>query len=455
MNRLARILLVLAALHLGSSGCSDKNPLGTTRLVVSPDSLRLELLSDSTTFTVGNSGSKPLTWTASPGAGYLTLAPSSGSLRPGDASRVTVTANRSGLATGSFTTSITIQSDAGQSAQIAVRLDNYANANWVLDHEVVDAEFSRATNRIVTVSASPPGLHVLDPVARLSWSVPLSLDPACVSVRPDGHFAAVGHAGAVSYVDLTTFAVVRLYTISADALDIVLASNGWVYIFPDGPDYILSIVHSLNLSSGLETPQSGNQIRAGLVGRLHPSGDYIYATDNGVDPPDVRKFTIQGGGAGNLYDSPYHGEYQFGRDLWISDDGTRIFMAIGSVLAVSEVMNSDMVHVAEMDGFLWARWIEQSAAAGRVLCVPGEDTFTPAPSEIVSFGWPGLEFRGTVALEPTLLDDGTPDGIMADSKGRFVFIDAPGTSAFAIVHAAPPAGPARWAIARLGVSSIP
>ncbi|MGD2056617.1 MAG: hypothetical protein PVJ15_07405, partial [Gammaproteobacteria bacterium] len=71
-----------------------------------------------------------------------------------------------------------------------------------LDYQVVDAEYSNQLDRIVMVAANPDTLHVVDPLSETDVSVALPLPPTSVSVGPDGHFAAVGHDGLVSYIDL-------------------------------------------------------------------------------------------------------------------------------------------------------------------------------------------------------------------------------------------------------------
>jgi hypothetical protein len=83
-------------------------------LVVSPSSLVFGSVSTSTTFTVSNSGSGPLSWTASDNAAWLTLSPVSGTL-DGSAATVTATVNRTGVATGAYSGTISVSSNGGSS----------------------------------------------------------------------------------------------------------------------------------------------------------------------------------------------------------------------------------------------------------------------------------------------------------------------------------------------------
>ena len=75
---------------------------------------------------------------------------------------------------------------------------------------------------------------------------------------------------------------------------------------------------------------------------LHPSGDYIYGADQGIFPSDIEKYDIRSGNLIYLYDSPYHGDYAMGGNLWISEDGLRIFTALGNVFRSSVNQDTDM-----------------------------------------------------------------------------------------------------------------
>src|SRR5438552_56228 len=54
-----------------------------------------------------------------------------------------------------------------------------------------DAEYSPDLNRIIVVGESPNKLYAVDPDSGATLSVDLAASPTCVSVSPDGKFAAV------------------------------------------------------------------------------------------------------------------------------------------------------------------------------------------------------------------------------------------------------------------------
>lgn len=420
-------------------------------VAASPDSLLFDYFVDAGSFIVSNTGDAPLTWTAS-GQSYLSLQPSSGSLGPGQQTTVNVTLNRTSLVTGTYTSSIQVQSDEGSSDVVGVRVMHYSETKWLLDAQITDAEFSPALNRIVAVSDA--GLQVLDPEARTVQTIALPLPPTCVSVRADSAFAAVGHDGFVTYVDLGTMAIVKTYAITTDALDVVLAPRGWVYVFPKRDQW--EYIHCLELSTGLETESTGRQIYAGMVGRLHPSGDYLYGADNNISPPDYDKFDVRSGTASFLYDSPYHGDYGTGIQLWFSESGDRIFGATGDVFRSTTNSGTDMTYNGHLAGLGIARWIEHSAAANRIFGLSADGGITPASSEIRMYGSDFLAYQGAIALPPFLVPNGSGGGTLYGSKGQFVFCNQSGTRLYTLVRAASGSGLLDdWALVALDVPPVP
>ena len=428
--------------------------VGATGLDASPDSLIYDYFVDSATFTVENSGNALLAWTASTASTHLQMDVTSGTLAPGADAIVSVSLNRAGLSTGSHVGSILVEAEGGQTDTIGVRVLHFVEAKWLLDHQLVDAEFSRTTNRIVAVSDDPPTIHRLDPEARTIQSIPLPTSPRCVAMRPDGAYAAVGHNGFVTYVDMNAMSIVATHNVSADAFDILLPSNGWVYVFPTQDQW--EYVRCIELATGVETLQTGSQIYAGMKGRLHPSGLTFYGTDRNISPSDMYKFSVGSGTAALLYDSPYHGDYAIGVDLWVSDDGARIFAYSGDVFRSSTTQNQDMIYNGHLNGLSAARWIEHSTQAGRIFAIAGDTYIGEAPSEIRTYRADFLASLASIPLPPYLVPDGGDGGTLYRSKGQFVFVNEGGTRLYALVRAASGSGLVHdWALWASDINALP
>lgn len=451
------LLAVVAALGLASCSDEEGGLLGNVyeppfpQLGVS-DTLAFDYFIDTLTFRIENSGTGALNWQASASAGYLGLDPIAGSLAPGTFTTVTATLDRSGLATGFHDATVVVHSDSGQTDTLQVTVKHFDEPKWLLDRTIVDAEFNRATNRVVAVTHdNPPLLLRLDPETRTAESVLLpNPAAACVAVRGDGAYAAVGQNGFITYVDLSAMSVVETYSTSADVYDVVLPDNGFVYAFPREDQWVS--VHCIELSTGLETLHSGRQITERSVGRFHPSG-FLY-TLNYSNPSDFEKLDIQAGTATYLYDGPYHGDYPLGSDFVISEDGTRIVSAAGTVFHASTDA-ADLTYAGQLDGMAPGRWVEHSSAAGRMFGIRLTNNYPFYEPAIRVYDSGTFAFKGTVPLPPFLLPNGSGGGTLADSEGRFVFCNDAGTRLYTLMRAGAPAPGEHWAIWATDVSILP
>lgn len=317
-----------------------------------------------------------------------------------------------------------------------------------LTHRVVDAEFDGPMNRIITVSANPSRLNIVDPETGTTQSIDLAQVPAAVAVQPDGNYAAVAHNGWISYVNLTTRTVERVYSTTCDVLDVVLPGNGYVYAFPRVDQWVS--IHTVQLSNGAETTAS--TIRAGTIVRLHPSGKYIYGANNGLSPSDFEKYDIRSGTGTMMYDSPYHGDYAFSGNLWISDDGLRLFARSGNVFRSSEVRAEDMLYAGNLSSTSAVQWAVQPLTSGRVLVLPAGSWNSSAAPELRVYGSDYLAYRGAVPLPKFIV----PGAGAYSAEGQYVFTNTNASRVYVLLRADPAAGLAQdWGIADYDMTEMP
>ena len=300
-----------------------------------------------------------------------------------------------------------------------------------LGYRVVDAEYSAGLERIVMVSHTPPALRVHDPLTAEDLAVPLPLAPTSVSVAPDGLYAAVGHDGWVSYVDLRRGELLKSIRATADVFDLVLAGNGFIYVFPAEDQWVG--IHVIEIATGSETLSAGRGIYEDTHARLHPSGAVIYGATNGGSPTDIEKYSIATGTAEFLYDSPYHGEYPMCGNLWIAEDGLRIFTACGRVFRSSGLRAEDMRFGGRFRDAPSVRDAVHSSEAGQILVVANG---TPDADRVIQiYDEQFLARQGTLPLPDFVLPSGR-----YGAHARFVFFNGNGSRRFAIVEADAAAG---------------
>jgi len=267
-------------------------------------------------------------------------------------------------AAGDYRLRLTV-SDGISSVSDTALVTIYSPVMYGLTYNVIDAEYSKSLDRIVLVAAEPSRLYLHDALTGEYQSVDLRFIPTSVSVSPNGNYAAVGHNGWISYVNLTTFAVSTLQ-VRTDVLDVVLAGNGYVYAFPRQDQW--ENVHALNIASGVETT-TGGSIYAGTLARLHPSGSAIYGADNGLSPSDIERYDISTGPVTATRDSPYHGDYAMCGNLWFSEDGLRIFTRCGNAFTASAVPSEDMLYRGALSGTTSIQHLHHATASGNVLAL--------------------------------------------------------------------------------------
>ncbi len=215
-----------------------------------------------------------------------------------------------------------------------------------LPHDVVDAEYVRSLDAIAMVSSAPTNAFYLYDVATATErQVALNRTPTAVSVAPDGMSVAIGHDALITYVDLAALLAgtpsTKLLNVSTRVFDLVLDGRGYVHALPAADQWV--DFHTVNVATSVETTTWG-QLYAGTLGRLHPSGDYVYTADNGLSPSDIAKYDVRDGVVTRLYDSPYHGDYEMCGNLWFKEDGATIYTRCGNTFRSSALQSQDMIY---------------------------------------------------------------------------------------------------------------
>jgi len=260
------------------------------------------------------------------------------------------------------------------------------------------------------------------------------LSPTAVSVSSNGFFASVWHDGFVSYISLKTLEIIKTIPVSTRVLDLVDAGNGYIHAFPQQDQW--EQIRTLNIATGEET-LSVSIIRAGTVARLHPTQNAIYGADNGLSPSDIEKYDVSTGTAQYLYDSPYHGDYAMCGNLWISEDGLRIFTRCGSVFRSANDPQTDMTYNGALENLNHVQNLASSVETSEVAAIPGVayNTQKDADTVVQLFNYEFLTTKTSLRLPQFETSSGA-----ANSHGRFIFYSADGSRLFVVVQADAAAG---------------
>lgn len=278
---------------------------------------------------------------------------------------------------------VTDEHGASQTATVHVK----AITRHALGFDVIDAGYSKTLQKAVLAASRPtPAVHLYDPVTGNDVSIALGWAPTSVALSPDGLFAAVGHKGAVSYIDLTQRIVVRTFSVNTDIFSLVWASNGYIYAFPDGTQWDPAAWGTLRIfntaaGGGGEIP-SLSIISGESRGAVQPSTGVLYVTPTtNIDPLMINWYDISTGAVSAEFRSLTSVRQSACGGFWFSDDGARMYSRCGRVFTPPPpppyvTSDADLTFLGIMEGGNTGSRIislSDSIPAGRVVSIDTGD----------------------------------------------------------------------------------
>lgn len=277
----------------------------------------------------------------------------------------------------------------------------------IIDSNLVDAEYSSRLDLVVCVCSAPNRLVIFKPETEDKSVFSLNKIPTCVSVSPDGEYAAVGHDAMISYVDLKERCLRDEYDLSTIADDIVLGGNGYAYSFPSLNQH--TRIYCTNLTSRGE--KLGGSIYQNTKAKMHPSRNYMYCARNHVTSSGIERFDVDSDSTTFGYETQ-QGNYDYNGDLWISEDGSRLFSKQGYVFTSDSVQNRDMLMVGKFKCTI--TWLTHSSRLNCVALLPNANQISfYNPTDSIAIG--------TVSLATMVQSDS-----WTSPAGKFAFFGQDG-----------------------------
>jgi hypothetical protein len=153
-----------------------------------------------------------------------------------------------------------------------------------LPYTPIRTEYSRQLDRLILISNEPPLLHIHDPSAGIGVAIALSKPPVALSVSRDGKFAAVGHDGLITYVNLATATVQQEFRVRHDMAELALAPQGYIHFTVawenDGLKTLAMATGALTTSEAFQSEHAPVQIG--------PSGGFLYLLTDRPTKWDIR-----------------------------------------------------------------------------------------------------------------------------------------------------------------------
>jgi len=213
-----------------------------------------------------------------------------------------------------------------------------------LPFNVIDAEYSKALDRIIAVAAYPSRLLIIDPESGATTSITLPRDPTTVSLAQDGLNVAIGHDALVTLLNLQSPSELHTLDLNTKASDIAYGPNGWLYIMPERSQW--QTITCIEIATN--NFQSCWRVHAASIIKLNPTSGALYYANRGLMPSGMERFDITDMENINGRRGPYHGEYEPCGNIWFSEDGKRIFGACGYTYRASSSPSDDMKYSGQL-----------------------------------------------------------------------------------------------------------
>lgn len=368
---------------------------------------------------ISNTGNIAITWTLNSPDTELSISPYTGILKPGETVQAAVKVFKDQLSEGVYGMSIQLFTDQEIYYQVEVQVPVYEEKRWILDDQLVDVEYDMVHDRLVGVN-NKNELLLIDPFSQEIERISLSFPAVCVSVSQDGQYATVGHIAAFSRVNLDQGQVIKEQGLPTEVFDLVEAPNQWIYINSNF-DYWNSM-YNFNLETGEQGWSTYSGVSLNSILRISPKGEYVYSLPMNNFPRNVIKLSTSTGSSSFANASPYHGDYSFGDNFWISKDGQKLLTNSGNIFVLSENPTFDLTYYGNIQTDGTIKVMSQLESDKRICVVINTSTNYPyVERNTLALYSNSLGLLEEIDLPPFIYQDGQGLYHVANNEIEYAF----------------------------------
>ncbi len=301
-----------------------------------------------------------------------------------------------------------------------------------LAYRVLGAAYAGALDRLVTVSADPNVLHLLDPRTGAEEVVALPAAPLALALSPDGRTGAVAHAAGVSRVDLAAAALVDTTAFGLAVSGLALDEGGVAYLTarPSGTYGELLRVRRVQLG-GAESADVATGVGTPGMMALRPGAAALYVSGGNYASAALERYDLSGAVPTRASWIPWSYNREPCGAVWLSAAGDRLYTGCGHTFVASSGAD-DLGYAGSLAGTgLSLRQLADSAAAGTVSALARDlsDWSTSDADRLLR--WRSSDLS---PLDRALLPRRTVGGIAYRYFGRGVFYRADGTERYVLLQ---------------------
>ncbi len=289
---------------------------------------------------ITNIGNSNYQWTFASDNPAVSCFPNSGNLKINEKIELQIDVDRNKCLSGYLNNFIyIIDPNNDTTLSIPIKINHYREDKLLIEGNVVDAIYNKATDRLICVIEQPNKLLIIDINDDSVEDIPLKVVPNCLSVTKNGKYAAVGHDAYISYINLSTKLETDFISVPYNIGNVVLAPNAWTYFVDNlnNHEYLGCIDANKDNIKTLKTTSSRE---SSII--LHPSNQYIYT--NTGSKYDIREDTLK-----FLYSYPRNQGYDWeGSGVIITSDKNTIVTNSGQIYKLSDKEAEDMTYIGKI-----------------------------------------------------------------------------------------------------------
>ena len=235
-------------------------------------------------------------------------------------------------------------------------------------------KYSKATDKLVLVSANPNTFHIVDLNTGTDTAVALPATVIDMTLSPDGTKAAVLHSGVVDVIDLNAGTLLHSWPTSGAQTMVEISNAGLLYLSGQvGGQWLSPAMTVLNGSTGsvVQSYAQNGDFYGTMRGILVDQHNEIITTWTGLSPQQMFSVALNSG-TGQITSttgSPYWGNYAMNAPFWLSSDETLVFTASGTYFNTSGITYSGTLGLTAT-----ALTIDDDVATGETIALTGVAT---------------------------------------------------------------------------------
>ncbi len=303
------------------------------------DTLKFDFEDTEKKIEITNIGNTNYQWTFASDNPALSCFPNSGNIEIKEKVELTVSIDRNKCLSGYLDNFIYLIDPANDTISIPLSINHFKENKLLIEGEVVDATYNKATDRLLLVTEDPNKLLIVNINDYAIEEIPLKFVPNRLAVSKDGQSSVVSHDAYISYFDLSTKQETHFFSLPYDVGDIVLAQNAWTYFVATYNSNIMGYIDKNRDSIKLVLPNY--TIYSNII--LHPNDQFIYS-DKGI------KYDFHDDTLKYLYEYPHKNTHDMrGKIRLITEDKNIILTSSGELFKTSANKDEDMIYIAKLD----------------------------------------------------------------------------------------------------------